>query len=153
VKRIRISTAEHISNQKPPGYMDALRAVGIPAESGMLHVSDEDYADIAVRFPTSYRHPPQRTTAIPRSPLPSEPTLAELTTTFSTAVARWAVSGFRVVDEPSYVARSAACDACPFWDATARLGLGKCNSPGCGCTKLKRYLATEKCPQGKWPTA
>lgn len=81
----------------------------------------------------------------------SEPTALELAQNFTAAMAKWSLAGFPVVSEEDYRARAEACDACEFWDGKARLGLGKCNAPGCGCTKLKRWLATEPCPLGKWP--
>ena len=63
-----------------------------------------------------------------------------------------ALHGERVlVTEDEYAARSVACESCPHWDGAARAGLGKCNAPNCGCTKLKRWLATETCPLRKWP--
>ncbi|HSI82852.1 MAG: hypothetical protein ACAI35_24475 [Candidatus Methylacidiphilales bacterium] len=83
---------------------------------------------------------------------PAEPTLGELATRFTTAVSAWVTAGMPVVSETEYQTRAAACTTCPLWDPAARLGLGRCNHSGCGCTKLKRWLATEKCPAGKWPT-
>lgn len=83
-----------------------------------------------------------------------EPSHAELIKNVSVAGARWIAAGFPVVSDAVYAARTAACEACPLWDGAARFGLGKCNAPGCGCTKFKRWLATEKCkhPQGsRWP--
>ena len=80
-----------------------------------------------------------------------EPTLTELATNFAGAVGRWAAGGFATVDADAYAARSAICDGCTFWDGSARLGLGKCKAPGCGCTSVKRWLATERCPLRKWP--
>jgi hypothetical protein len=56
-----------------------------------------------------------------------------------------------LVTEDEYAARAGACEGCPHWDGAARAGLGKCNAPNCGCTKLKRWLATETCPLRKWP--
>lgn len=92
--------------------------------------------------------------AVPvRRSRPEEPTAAELATNFAGAMARWAAEGFPVVDQAVYAARTAACDACELWVAEARLGLGKCLAPGCGCTKLKRWLASEVCkhPDGsRW---
>ncbi len=82
--------------------------------------------------------------------LPEEPTAVELAGNFVGAMARWSTAGFATVSAEDYAARGAVCDACEFWDGAARLGLGKCNAPGCGCTKLKRWLSTEKCPLGKW---
>lgn len=79
-----------------------------------------------------------------------EPTIAELASNFAMATARWAAAGFVVVNPADYAARSAVCQACEFWDDSARLGLGKCRHTQCGCTRFKRWLATEKCPMGKW---
>jgi hypothetical protein len=81
-----------------------------------------------------------------------EPTLAELATNFGGALARWSAAGFPVVTPEEYGARSAICDACDHWDGAARFGAGKCNAPGCGCTRFKRWLSTEQCKLGKWPT-
>lgn len=82
-----------------------------------------------------------------------EPGLVELASNFGGAVARWVVAGAPVVSEAVYRERTAACDACELWVADARLGLGKCMAPGCGCTRFKRWLATEACkhPEGsRW---
>jgi len=84
-------------------------------------------------------------------PAPPEPTLVDLATNFATATARWAAEGFPVVDQAVYAARAAACDACEYWDGAARLGLGKCKHAKCGCTRFKRWLATERCPIARWP--
>lgn len=80
-----------------------------------------------------------------------EPTFEEMRENFRGAVLRWSAAGFPVVSESEYRLRTQACEGCEFWDGKARFGLGKCKAPGCGCTKLKRFLATEKCPLGKWP--
>jgi len=80
-----------------------------------------------------------------------EPTLVELATNFTGAMARWAAAGVPVVDQAGYDAREAECGVCEHWDGRARFGMGKCKAPGCGCTSLKRWLATEICPLGKWP--
>ena len=75
-----------------------------------------------------------------------EPTLAAMAENFAGAVSRWVESGMQVVTKEEYDRRAAICDACKFWDGKARMGLGKCSAPGCGCTRLKRWLATERCP-------
>lgn len=82
---------------------------------------------------------------------PAEPTLAELAGNFAEAMQRWSAAGFPTVTRADFDARSAVCEPCEYWDGAARLGLGRCNVPGCGCTKLKRWLASEKCPKDKWP--
>lgn len=85
------------------------------------------------------------------APKLAEPTLADLASNFATAVQKWAAGGFNTVTKEDYGSRAAVCAVCEFWDGSARAGLGKCNAPGCGCTRLKRWLATERCPLGKWP--
>lgn len=82
---------------------------------------------------------------------PPEPTPAEMAVNIGKAGAKWIAAGFPVLSQARYDERAAACNACPLWDAKARLGLGKCNA--CGCTALKRWLATERCPHGKWAIA
>ena len=79
----------------------------------------------------------------------SGPTVSELARNLTIATAKWVASGFKVTSQTQYAARVAACDACPKWDSSARFGLGKCQA--CGCTRFKRWLASEKCPLGKWP--
>jgi len=82
----------------------------------------------------------------------AEPSIADLASNFATAISRWTAAGFSTVTREQYDARAAVCDACEYWDGNARLGLGKCGAPGCGCTAMKRWLSTEKCPLGKWPS-
>lgn len=92
--------------------------------------------------------------AKPASAGPAEPSTMELAANFAGAVGRWSSAGFPVVSPEIYAARAEACDGCRFWDGKARLGLGKCGAPGCGCTSLKRWLATERCPHpdgSRWP--
>ena len=84
----------------------------------------------------------------------AEPDALEMAVNFTNAMARWIEAGVPVVSQDVYEARSAACGACELWDGSVRLGLGRCKAPGCGCTKFKRWLATEVCkhPKGsKWP--
>ena len=120
------------------GFSDAVMAAAQIID-GQIVIDSEDWQQL-VR-----QHVGSATTS------PAEPTLAELAANFTTALARWSAAGFPTVSAEAYAARAAACDACEHWQPQARLGLGKCAAPGCGCTSLKRWLATEKCPQGKWP--
>lgn len=104
-------------------------------------------------------HPPRpRTIEATPSPKPiakkpkiPEPTLAELAGNFTHAIAAWTMAGFPTVSASDYTTRAAICAPCQYWQPTARAGLGKCAHKGCGCTKLKRYLASEKCPLNLWP--
>lgn len=76
----------------------------------------------------------------------SEPSPVEMAKNLAKAASRWISAGAPVVSQRTYDERSAACNACSYWNARARAGLGKCKAPGCGCTSLKRWLATERCP-------
>lgn len=86
-----------------------------------------------------------------RGVVPEPIPLTELARNGLTAASRWAVAGFPVVNEQTYTARVQTCHACadaqgvPVWSND---GIGHCRV--CGCTGLKRYLATERCPAGKW---
>ena len=123
---------------RPPGYFeDVLAAASVEGESVTL--DQETFQILAGKY--------RESSAAPR---PQEPTAAELAANFSSALARWSAAGFPVTSRLTYEARATVCEPCEFWDATARLGLGKCLHKKCGCTKMKRWLATEKCPVGKW---
>ncbi len=79
-----------------------------------------------------------------------EPTLAEMTANFAGAMGDWARAGFPLAPIEVAKERRDTCELCEFWDGAARMGLGKCNSAKCGCTRLKFFLATSRCPEGKW---
>ncbi len=66
------------------------------------------------------------------------------------ALRRWQQSGFKLTPSSERKTRSSICAACPHWDDAGNLGLGECRAPGCGCTRAKVWLATERCPLGKW---
>jgi hypothetical protein len=121
-----------------------------------LAVGKRSYNNLYIELPdnfdfegTELKGEPLGLVAPPPEPLP-EPTVFDLTFNFSKAVSKWVANGAPVVSEEEYNKRSSICDGCEHWDGKARLGLGKCNVPSCGCTKFKRWLKTEKCPLNKW---
>ena len=63
---------------------------------------------------------------------PDEPSATEMAVNVTKALSSWIAAGAPVVDQPTYDARTAACEPCEYWDGSARLGLGKCKAPGCG---------------------
>lgn len=67
---------------------------------------------------------------------------------FTRASFRWVKSGFKIADEETFGRRKSICDSCQYWNAKARMGMGKCLK--CGCSSFKLKLETEKCPIGKW---
>lgn len=90
---------------------------------------------------------------VSRNALPPEPSLLEMAGNFTGAMAKWFAAGLPVVPEAEYKRRTDICDACSYWDPAGNFFMGKCKAPGCGCTTLKRWLATEQCkhPEGsRW---
>ena len=81
------------------------------------------------------------------------PTIREMASNAALALARFVKSGLKVVDEDTLMDRISTCRACKEFDESARMGMGKCSAQGCGCTVLKLYMASEKCPLGKWNVA
>lgn len=86
---------------------------------------------------------------------PSQLSLLERTIQFGRAMIEWARSGFTCVSPEQYRERFQTCtvddgsgDPCPEWNGEATFGYGKCGA--CGCTRVKLFLATEKCPKHKW---
>jgi len=55
-----------------------------------------------------------------------------------------------VVEADEVERRRQICEVCEWWKAEAYLGAGGCAHADCGCTGLKAWLATERCPVGKW---
>lgn len=80
----------------------------------------------------------------------SEPSAMDIATRGIEAFARWLKAGLPVVDTETLQSRQDTCANCPLWQPNARAGLGRCNHKSCCCTKLKWWLKTEKCPDGKW---
>ena len=113
-----------------------------------LHIEKSDYIAITREFRNRRDHDSEHR---------REPTVADMATNAGYAAWRAAQALLRgdalLVGADIYAARADACNACEYWDASARLGLGKCKHAKCGCTKFKRWMATEKCPLGKWEPA
>lgn len=86
---------------------------------------------------------------LPREPTPA-PTLPPLRArlrTLGRAAVRWASAGLPVLEAGAVAARLAVCGGCP-----QRLPGGTC--AGCGCNlNAKARMATERCPEGKWPVS
>ena len=62
----------------------------------------------------------------------------------------WAKAGAPLASKPIRKARLAVCATCEYYDPKGNWGMGQCRAPGCGCTKVKAFLATSRCPKGKW---
>lgn len=67
---------------------------------------------------------------------------------FAGALANWVALGFKLASKELYEERKATCDACPYWRGESMFGFGSCSV--CGCSRLKLFLPSEKCPLNKW---
>ncbi len=81
---------------------------------------------------------------------PVEPKLIDQAANLTKALSKWAKSGFKVANKKTISIRKSNCESCEFWKHNGNMGLGKCNHAECGCTKVKWWLESEKCPVGKW---
>jgi hypothetical protein len=75
----------------------------------------------------------------------------------------WRKAKFPRTPHDKRVLRTIACRGdpktgrapCEYYSSTGNLAMGECLAPGCGCTGLKVFVATAKCPHPKgsrWPT-
>lgn len=59
---------------------------------------------------------------------------------------RWAKAGAPRRSREDRKRVDAICAVCPYFNASGNWGMGECQAPGCGCTKVKTALATSYCP-------
>ena len=78
----------------------------------------------------------------------SPPTLGQRITHFAGAVQAWANSGMKTLSFNDFDQRMEVCKTCE-WAGTVNGVFIGCKK--CGCTALKLFLPTEKCPLNKWP--
>ncbi len=135
--KIPLENIAAFATNRPESYLTALLAAGI-IENGKLLIE----ADVCARIHAE--HPPGLSIAV--TPEISFPSLPELARNFLSATARWITAGLPVVDRAQFEQRVTVCKTCPEWLGDALIP--RCRK--CGCTALKPWLATEKCPLGKW---
>lgn len=66
----------------------------------------------------------------------------------------WQRSGLKITPKPVRDLRQTACAGCGYYNPAGNFGFGECAAPGCGCTKFKIWLLSEKCPHpigSRWP--
>lgn len=132
---IALQDFERACGERPAGYREHVLSYAKIA-GDRLWLSPEDHTYLANFY---------------RQGAPPEPRWTDNAMNLGRAMTRWISAGFPVADDATIAQRAAACRACPYWDGSARLGLGKCTHAQCGCTRLKWWLQTEKCPDGRWP--
>jgi hypothetical protein len=72
------------------------------------------------------------------------------------ALRDWNRAGRPIAPKALRKGRLAGCAVCEYWDSFDNCGLGECHAPGCGCTRLKAWLLTSKCPHpagSRWPAS
>jgi hypothetical protein len=129
-----VDTFESSCKQRPKGYRDHVLSFGKIVD-GRVWLKPEDHTYLCNYY---------------RSKEIQEPRITESAKFLTKSLKQWAKAGFPVADKQTVKARKQSCINCGFWNAEARMGLGKCTHQKCGCTKIKWWLATEKCPIGKW---
>ena len=71
--------------------------------------------------------------------------LIGMAASFTASMAKFAASGFQVVDQEIHDVRMAECEPCKYRETT------RCTLCGCFIDK-KAWLPHEDCPLGRWPT-
>ena len=129
------------AKDRPPGYLEDILAAASRIEGNEIFLTPEAHQALVDKY---------------RGAVPREPRGFELAQNFTGAMARFIAAGVPVLTAEEYAAREAACRACinprdglPTWEESAYFGLGKCRA--CGCSRLKRWMRTERCRLGRWP--
>lgn len=97
---------------------------------------------------------PQACDDLPEAPSESSPNWMSLAVQFGTSLGRWVLAGLPLVSWDVFKTRHVKCtgdetnERCPHFTKFSKLGFTKCGK--CGCSSVKLYLATERCPIGRW---
>jgi len=129
----------------PPGFGDMVKSLG-KLEGDSIFLDMPAIAIVAERFPefTMDRQLYREMLKERRQTRLSKPGVTKLATNFTGAMAVWAKSGFKMVDEQEFDRRLSICVVCEFWNPKGMMGLGTCKK--CGCSRYKLKLATSVCP-------
>lgn len=97
---------------------------------------------------------PQACYELPDKPSEFEQSKLRMAKDFALAMIRWAKAGFRFVPYETFKYRYEKCTGtstqprCQFFTTFPVFGLTRCGK--CGCSSVKLYLPSEKCPVKKW---
>jgi hypothetical protein len=129
---VKLADLRAAADMRPAGYYDHVVSMGA-AVGDTLMLDPAIHADLARQY---------REGKLP------EPTITEMVVGLAHSLSTWADSGYAVTDPQEARTRAETCRSCEHYDAAARMGLGRCGV--CGCTNIKWWLKSEKCPIGKW---
>lgn len=97
---------------------------------------------------------PQGCLEFPDTPVETGPSWTALALQFGASMFRWVKAGMPITTWEQFKARHVKCTGdennprCPHFSKFEGLGITKCGK--CGCSSVKLFLGTEKCPVGKW---
>lgn len=120
--RLRICHIEAAAQARPAGYLDDVMSAGV-RDGEWLEIPDPIYVALVEKY---------------------RPSSTSLAGQAISASVRWLTAGAQVTPEALHHDRSAVCAMCPLWDARRQ----RCMQ--CGCYAAKLWLATERCPIGRW---
>lgn len=76
------------------------------------------------------------------------PSLLTRAFTFAHAAKEWVKAGMPITDHEGVEWRVGICKTCPYWKGETSPFHVMCGK--CGCSGLKLFLATSRCPDGRW---
>ncbi len=91
---------------------------------------------------------------VPDAPAETGPSWTKLALQFAGSMLKWIKAGAPVTTWEEFKARYVRCTGddktpqCPYFTKFAGLGIPRCG--GCGCSSIKLWLKTERCPKGRW---
>src|SRR5260370_29940520 len=142
--RVSLSSLESFAANRPAAYKQQMLQAGNVIGSEL-----EIPPEICARIHTDYPRLP-----VTEAAQLETPSLPDLASNFLAAIASWVAAGFPLRTEAEASRILTVCKgsadglqpACPEWLGDAIVP--RCRK--CGCTALKPWLATEKCPLQKW---
>ncbi len=127
---------------------------------GQKELFASDMKNLRIHAP--HLMPPPRAPEPVRTQLPvkkrlvhEDPSILTKLKRMKIALKTWNASGRPITPRWLRKERDAACAVCPYFDSYGNFGFGQCRAPGCGCTRFKTRILTEKCPHpdgSRWPS-
>lgn len=119
-------------------YVEAIKAAAEEREDGWW-LSAELYKAIQAAHPL-----------LPKLPEPEYASLGTKSLRLAAALLHAAASGDTGRGEEDRARIEAICQSCRYFWADGNFGLGQCTAPGCGCSRFKWWLKSQKCPLEYW---
>jgi len=125
--KIPLQHIKDMAKHRPPGYEEDVLSHGVVSDD-QLDIPDATYQVLCRKY------------------RPVMPSWTEMLTNFTGSMAGWVRAGFPVVSNDEFTNRLETCMGCENWDRSG--AFPRCSK--CGCTQLKLWLKTEKCPIAAW---